>query len=258
MHQVRQELPATFVPPLRSSVVLVDSLTAEDRLDMLALMRRHYDNVTPTQFSSDLDAKRWVIVARNEANRIRGFATQDLQRHTIDGVPIRVLFSGDTIIDRRYWSNNHLIGTWGQFALDLADEVPDVPLYWHLISKGYKTYRLLPLFFHDFHPRYDRPSSAVDRRRLDVVSLARFPDQYDADAGLVRATANGCRLRDGVADITTARLRDPHVRYFARRNPRHAEGDELSCLAPLSRDNFTAAAYRAIRRAQAPQVATTS
>jgi hypothetical protein len=53
-------------------------------------------------------------------------------------------------------------------------------------------------------------------------------------------------LRSGVAEITEQRLRDPHVRFFAERNPGHASGDELCCIAPLTRENFTPAAYRVI------------
>ena len=49
-----------------------------------------------------------------------------------------------------------------------------------------------------------------------------------------------------VADVTPERLRDPHVAFFVRRNPGHARGDELCCLAPLTRANFTPAAYRVI------------
>jgi hypothetical protein len=47
-----------------------------------------------------------------------------------------------------------------------------------------------------------------------------------------------------VADITSARRRDPHVAFFERKNPGHQQGDELCCLAPLARENFTTAAYR--------------
>jgi hypothetical protein len=42
------------------------------------------------------------------------------------------------------------------------------------------------------------------------------------------------------------RLRDPFVRFFVERNPGHARGDALCCLAPLTRANFTPAAYRVI------------
>ena len=33
---------------------------------------------------------------------------------------------------------------------------------------------------------------------------------------------------------------------FVGKNPEHAQGEELCCLAPLSRYNFTPAAYRVI------------
>jgi hypothetical protein len=46
--------------------------------------------------------------------------------------------------------------------------------------------------------------------------------------------------------VTVERLRDPHVCFFLARNPGHASGDELCCLAPLTRANFTPAAYRVI------------
>jgi hypothetical protein len=63
---------------------------------------------------------------------------------------------------------------------------------------------------------------------------------------VVRGGPGKDRLRPGVADLTPGRLRDPHVDFFARRNPGHPRGDELCCLAPLTRGNFTAAAWRVI------------
>ena len=49
-----------------------------------------------------------------------------------------------------------------------------------------------------------------------------------------------------IVPLTRERLRDPHVRFFAERNPGHTRGDELCCLAPLTRAAFTSAAYRVI------------
>ena len=63
---------------------------------------------------------------------------------------------------------------------------------------------------------------------------------------MIRATAGQCSLRAGLADITPERMADRDVRYFQERNPGHARGDELCCLAPLTRANFTRAAYRVI------------
>ena len=63
---------------------------------------------------------------------------------------------------------------------------------------------------------------------------------------MVRAGPGKDRLRPGVADPPGGRLRDPHVRFFLERNPGHAAGDELCCIAPLTRSAFTEAAYRVI------------
>ena len=72
------------------------------------------------------------------------------------------------------------------------------------------------------------------------------PDAYDAQAGVIRAGPWQYRLREGLADVTQERLRDAHVRFFHARNPGHERGDELCCLAPLTRANFTPSAYRVI------------
>jgi hypothetical protein len=61
-------------------------------------------------------------------------------------------------------------------------------------------------------------------------------------------------LRSGISDVTPQRLCDPHVRCFARRNPRWSLGDELCCLAPLTRENFTRAAWRVIGRPASVEV----
>ena len=81
---------------------------------------------------------------------------------------------------------------------------------------------------------------------IDALARSRYPDDYDAAAGVIRAGPWQYRLRDGVADVTPERLLDPHVRFFQSANPGHARGDELCCLAPLTRANFTRMAYRVI------------
>jgi hypothetical protein len=50
-------------------------------------------------------------------------------------------------------------------------------------------------------------------------------------------------------------MNDRHVRFFVERNPGHERGDELCCLAPLTRDNFTRAAWRVINLDSVPALA---
>ncbi|MSQ94791.1 MAG: hypothetical protein EXR98_09580 [Gemmataceae bacterium] len=237
---------------LSGRLVAAADLSAEQRDAMFALMDRHFVNVQRPIFEADLDDKHWVILLADAGTgRLCGFSTQRLLEVEVEGRPIKALFSGDTIIDREYWGDQALIHVWGGLALSLIDTHPEAELYWFLISQGYKTYRFLPIFFREFYPQHDVAAPAWVRPVIDFLARPRYPETYDADAGVIRATASQYRLRAGVADITDERLSDPHIRFFQSRNPDHTLGDELCCLAPLTRANFTRAAYRIMGRAPA-------
>ncbi len=230
---------------LEGQLLTVAELTPDDRGKMFALMQRYYANVRRAEFDADLDEKQWVIrVVDPDGGAIRGFSTQRLLDLDVDGRQVLALFSGDTIVHRDHWGSNPLAQVWGHFAVSLIDAHPFAELFWFLISKGYKTYRFLPVFFHEFYPRHDRPTPQWGSAILDAAARQKYAESYDAAAGVIRAGRAGCRLQRGVADLTPGRLSDPHVRFFASRNPGHARGDELCCIAPLSRDNFTKAAHR--------------
>ncbi len=232
---------------LNGRLVSRDQLHEDKRAELLCLMQRHYDNVVPKLFEADLAEKKWVILVTDPAtNELCGFSTQMMLDATVEDRSVKALFSGDTIIDQDHWGDQALAHVWGNFALSLIDEHQDEDLYWFLICGGYKTYRFLPVFFHEFYPRHDANTPPQMQAVLDGLASTKFADQYDAAAGVIRAHADQYRLRAGVADITPERLDDPHVRFFAQRNPGHTGGDELCCIAPLSRDNFTRAAYRVI------------
>jgi hypothetical protein len=224
-------------------------LTPQDRDAMFDLMDRHYAQVSRETFEVDLDEKQWVIqVLDPHTETVCGFSTQMLLEVDVAGRAVKALFSGDTIVDREHWGDNALAHVWGRLALSLINDFGEGDLYWFLISKGYKTYRFLPVFFRDFYPRYDSPTPTWAREVIDVLGRARYPAAYDPAAGVIRAWPEKDRLREGVANVTPERLRDPHVRFFVEQNPGHPQGEELCCLAPLARDNFTSAARRVLGR----------
>jgi hypothetical protein len=232
---------------LRSLLAATADVSLQEREAMLALMERHYANVQHDLFESDLAEKTWVILISDPASGdLCGFSTQMLLDVEAAGRPIKALFSGDTIIDRERWGDQALAHVWGRLALSLVEAHPDAELYWFLISQGYKTYRFLPVFFHEFYPGHDAPTPAWAQTAIDALARARYPHDYDPNTGLIRAGSRQYRLREGLADVTPGRLRDEHVRFFQARNPGHERGDELCCLAPLSRANFTPAAWRVI------------
>jgi hypothetical protein len=231
----------------------VDSLTAADRRQLWQLFTSHYDGAEPMHFHRDLTEKQWVITLRRSDSRLVGFSTQVL-------IPVSghreclVLYSGDTVVAAPYRSSTALAGYWGALSLKLMDAYPGQSLYWFLISKGYKTYRFLPVFFREFYPRTGCVIPTEAAAILDAVAHEKFGDRFDFRRRIIVATENGCRLRPDVAPVEPARLKDRHVRYFVDANPGHARGDELCCLAPLRRDNFTSAAWRVIDAATTAEV----
>jgi hypothetical protein len=227
-------------------LVRATDLSTAQREQMFALMESYYECTDRATFDADLSEKDCVILILDEpTNQLKGFSTQMLLHLQLPGRSIRALFSGDTIIDRDARGQRSLFQVSGWLLRAFMAAYPDEELYWFLISKGYKTYHFLPLFYHEFYPRYEVPTPPRFRAVIDALGGYKFPAAYDSAAGIVRAGPQSCRLRPGAADITD-RLADPHVRFFAERNPRHADGDELCCIAPLSPANFTRAALRAM------------
>lgn len=214
---------------------------------LFALMARHYENIEFHRFATDLAEKDWVIrLFDAKCGQLCGFSTQKLltvmDSHSRS--PVQVLFSGDTIVDRAHWGSPAMALAFGRLTLHLLAEYPHRPLFWYLISKGFRTYRFLPVFFREFYPRFDHPTPAWAHTLIDAVARQRFADRYDASAGVIRATSESDRLRIGLGEIDAARRRDPHVAFFELRNPGHAAGDELCCIAPLSLENFSRTAQR--------------
>ncbi len=241
---------------VNGEIMAVGDLSSSRRREMLRLMHRYYENAREAQFECDLNEKDWVItLVDSNSDELCGFSTQMiLTVPQLQGPDAVALFSGDTIVDEPYRRCNLLAGLWGRLVLALLDQFPAQPMDWFLISKGYKTYRFLPVFFEHFYPRYNQPTPCEIASRIALYARAKYPHEYDGESGLIQGNLESCRLRAGKAEISRHRMTDPHVRYFCERNPRHGLGDELCCIAPLSRQNFTAAAWRVILAAPSPEI----
>src|SRR5687767_14847765 len=112
--------------PLTCRAVAIPELTTEDRDTMLSLMLLCYDGVERERFHADLDTKN------------------------------HVLFSGDTVIHPDWWGTRALHAGFIAYGLRRWIRRPWRPIYWLLLSKGYKTYLLLVNNFSRSSPRPDR------------------------------------------------------------------------------------------------------
>jgi len=210
---------------------------------MYALMERYYSNVSRAVFDRDLSEKEWCILLTDASGRVKGFSTVMLVRAVLEGRPVTAVYSGDTIIDREHWGESILSRLWSRHAFELAARVPEDPVYWFLLSSGYKTYRFLSTFFEEFYPRHDRETPREAQRVMEALAMARFPDRFDPEAGVVRPE-DASPLRPGVAEVSERPRSAPHVAFFVSASPGHARADELVCLTELAVENLTPAGRR--------------
>jgi hypothetical protein len=217
---------------------------------MYELLESYFAGTDRARFDADLQEKDLVILLRDAATgRVQGFSTLMRMCDRVDGRDVIAFFSGDTIVDRDYWGETELSRAWGQTVYAEVDRIradrPDASIYWFLICSGYKTWRFLPVFFRRFYPNPSEATPDRMRRIADALAAKKFGDEYRPDAGVVRFR-RAMPLRHGVASVTPERLRDARVAFFVEKNPGHACGDELVCLAELTRENLTRAGERMV------------
>ena len=215
----------------------------ESRIAALYELYSHYYGGTSADvFRRDLADKDYVLLLQDEDNIIRGFSTLKVTDHVFQGQALRALFSGDTIIDHRYWGEQTLPLAWCRLAGQIQAQQPDVPLYWLLIVKGDRTYRYLKVFSRDYYPNRCRPTPPDVQALMDTLAQSRFGSAYHTDSGLVRYAQTQGYLKAEWHTPHTAR--NPEAQYFHSRNPGAAQGDELVCLTRLTSANLRSFALR--------------
>lgn len=226
----------------RSFVVPRAEVAPQQREEMFRLLGQHFEGVTRAQFERDLAEKNWVIVV-NQGSRLVGFSTLLAYETSFEDEPVSVIYSGDTLMARDAWGSTALPRAWIETVNELRATYSRGPLYWLLLTSGFRTYRFLSVFWRAFWPRFDVTPDPGRKRLLNHLAAERFGNQFDAESGIVRFQRPQ-RLRSELAEVPVGRIADPHVACFLARNPGHAHGDELVCLAELSAANLTAAGRR--------------
>ncbi|MGH6804357.1 MAG: hypothetical protein ACREC3_13460 [Methyloceanibacter sp.] len=231
---------------LTASCIPVKDIAHRDVRAMFELHSAHYVSDEFT-FFADLAKKSWVIQLFDEDENLRGFSTLVLWSHNIGDRDINVVFSGDTIIDPRYWGSRALPIKWLEVTGALHAQDSSTPLYWLLTSMHPRTYRSLPLFYRHFYPSWRADYDEL-ARIVEHVGRARFGANFDASRGVVVGEGP---LKPSVANIMPSNMDGADIRYFLERNPRHASGDELVCLARLEASNHGPVARRFFLRGAA-------
>lgn len=245
--------PNVEAPPcahLNGRLVARAHLSSSTIHAMFALLGSHFAGVCRSIFDADLAEKNWIILLEDEERQLRGFSTLLIYPTEAPGVPVTIVYSGDTIVDRAWWGSPALARTWIHAVRQLTPIDGSRDLYWLLLTSGYRTYRFLPVFFCSFYPRHDQETPLEAQALLDALAFERFGSRYDPFRGIVRFQRPQVLAPD-LLEVPTGRAQDEHVVFFLARNPGYVRGDELVCLTRIHDSNLTPAGRRMARsRAQ--------
>ena len=219
---------------------------------MYRLFARYYLGASPARFERDLVRKDAVLLLRDGAGALCGFSTVAVFTMLHEGETIKIVFSGDTIVERAPWGSPVFAFSWLRYVGKIAARDPAVPLYWLLIVKGHRTYRYLPTFGLQFVPDWRGPGDAALGALKDVIAERQFGAAYNRAAGIVRFAQPESRLAPQWAGVTPREARRADVRFFLERNPGYARGDELVCLCALQTDNMRPLTRRLFLQGAAP------
>ena len=212
-------------------------ISKNERGQMLKLMKENYKNVNKKTFLKDLDQKKWVFLLINRQKKIVGFTTLVPYFKKIKNQKIIALFSGDTIIQSNYRGNLSLPLTWLQFVYKLSGRKKNYYFFWFMLSKGYKTYRLLPRFFKHFYPSYNKEFPKDKKNILTKFAKNKFNNNYSAKTDIFIPNDNYF-VKKGKKEIQKDLLKNPHIKFFFEKNVNFYKGHELVCFAEISKKNF--------------------
>lgn len=231
---------------LSGSYIRVSSVTSDDLCIFFDIFSRHYDNVDFDQFKADFFEKDYVILLKEKrSGLVKGFSTVVTYDRVVQGEHIKLLFSGDTVVERSHWGQQELLKTWCSLAATIYESMDKRErFYWLLMSKGYRTYLYLPLFFKEFYPRADVEWSGLEKEVIDDFGMFKYRDFYDPLRGLITFEQSMGNLKPYVAYTSNAKQKNQHVSFFLKANPYFAQGDELVCLARIEPNNMMSLAKK--------------
>ena len=217
---------------MKGLVKPIEKCTEKEISAMYALMTEFYDNMDEAVFRRDFSDKDYCLVLYDEETLV-GFTTQKVMSVTVNGREIHGMFSGDTIIHKDHWGELELFKVWANFWFDYAEKYEE--FYWFLICKGYKTYRILPAFWKEFYPNRNTDTPEYEQKIINAYASLLYPEEYNPDTGVIEYKHVKDKLRSGVADVDSHRIKNKDIAFFCNKNPGHVSGNDLACLARVDK-----------------------
>lgn len=232
----------SYQTALFSVAGLADSTVQE----MSSLYLQHYDGASEAIFRSDLSEKDEVILL-SCSGQLVGFTALKVYEHDWNGRPIRIVFSGDTIVSPEHWGQQRLAFAWISRVGQFKREAPAKPMFWFLLVKGHRTYRYLSAFSKTYFPHWSQ--DRLDLKYLaDQLARERFGARYKPESGVVEFYPSRGHLSESIACASSGELSKQSVKFFLERNPGYRIGHELVCICELDSRNLKPMAARVFQK----------
>ena len=230
----------------RHVIVSLKDLKEEVTIQMYQLMNRYYDNLHKNKFLTDLYQKDGVLLVYDQNDVLSGFTTYTIFEAVFRREKIKFLYSGDTVMSEEFWGHMTTPKTFMSLIQKCLMEAQG-PFYWFLLTKGIRTYRLLPLYFKKYYPSPKFETPDFERTLIEYLANLKFGNSYSGKDGVIRLDPPADRLKENFVSISENKLDDPYVQFFMKKNSGYVKGDELPCLARISLDNLTPISQRWLR-----------
>lgn len=219
---------------MRTKILDIEAISQPQRNRMFQIMSFYYNHVTREQFDQDLNEKSKVILLFDLKGQLCGFSTILVTDMQVDQQKVVAIYSGDTVLDRAHWGNGALGMAFSKYIMQVKRKNLFKPVYWFLISKGYKTYLLMANNFRTHYPRYEHETPVREKKIMDAFYSSKFGSLYHPEGNLIVPKGESCALKISVADIDENLLKHPRIAFFANRNPEWQKGQELACIAKVT------------------------
>ena len=220
---------------LRAKTIHVKKVKLHELERMYELFSEYYLNHTFQSFQDDLFEKNHVILLKDKrSGKLQGFSTLLKVPLQMNGKKAIGVYSGDTVVNKDYWGSSALGVEFLKYLWKLKIKRMGTPVYWFLISKGYKTYLLMAKNFTTFYPRFETTIPKEFKELMDDFYGKKFPGNYQIESGLIVHQGKSCALKEKISDITSEHILEPRIAFFQKKNPEWSKGDELTCIAEMT------------------------
>ena len=215
------------------------NFTEDNLKQMYAVFEKYYDNTNFELFKRDFSSKSGAfLILHPKSGDIVGFSTIKELSLEIDGKMTHAFFSGDTVIEKEFWGNRILVYLFYKYLIAFRLRKLGAPIYWLLISKGFKTYLILANNYYSYYPHYKGKHQGL-KKIADAYSEAYYGEYYDRDKGVLDFGDDYAPLKGDIAPITDQmRKKSPKIRFFEQQNPEWERGTELVCVGAIPTQDF--------------------